>query len=169
MVEHGIKPCYVFDGKPPDLKSGVVRIIIFDGKVSGLTRSFEVIKTVRAERGGKGRKCRSERNGDGGGDGQVRSEDGARDEGAQCRVSAAAPADGYSSRGGAFLSFQISRPILTVSIGPFGSGGTVRGACEGWESVCGGVGGHGYADVSCADSVSASYVQRGEEGAYQRD
>jgi flap endonuclease-1 len=25
MVEHGIKPAYVFDGKPPDLKSGVVR------------------------------------------------------------------------------------------------------------------------------------------------
>lgn len=25
MVDHGIKPAYVFDGKPPDLKSGVVR------------------------------------------------------------------------------------------------------------------------------------------------
>jgi flap endonuclease-1 len=24
MVDHGIKPCYVFDGKPPELKSGVV-------------------------------------------------------------------------------------------------------------------------------------------------
>lgn len=24
MVEHGIKPCYVFDGKPPDMKKGVV-------------------------------------------------------------------------------------------------------------------------------------------------
>jgi flap endonuclease-1 len=24
MVENGIKPAYVFDGKPPDLKSGVV-------------------------------------------------------------------------------------------------------------------------------------------------
>jgi flap endonuclease-1 len=24
MVENGIKPCYVFDGKPPELKSGVV-------------------------------------------------------------------------------------------------------------------------------------------------
>lgn len=24
MVDNGIKPCYVFDGKPPDLKSGVV-------------------------------------------------------------------------------------------------------------------------------------------------
>ena len=27
MVENGIKPAYVFDGKPPELKSGVVRII----------------------------------------------------------------------------------------------------------------------------------------------
>ena len=25
MVENGIKPAYVFDGKPPELKSGVVR------------------------------------------------------------------------------------------------------------------------------------------------
>jgi hypothetical protein len=24
MVDHGIKPMYVFDGKPPDLKGGVV-------------------------------------------------------------------------------------------------------------------------------------------------
>ena len=24
IVENGIKPAYVFDGKPPDLKSGVV-------------------------------------------------------------------------------------------------------------------------------------------------
>jgi len=26
MVENGIKPAYVFDGKPPELKSGVVCI-----------------------------------------------------------------------------------------------------------------------------------------------
>lgn len=26
MAENGIKPAYVFDGKPPDLKSGVVRL-----------------------------------------------------------------------------------------------------------------------------------------------
>lgn len=25
MIENGIKPVYVFDGKPPQLKSGVVR------------------------------------------------------------------------------------------------------------------------------------------------
>ncbi len=25
MVDHGIKPAYVFDGKPPELKGGVVR------------------------------------------------------------------------------------------------------------------------------------------------
>ena len=28
MVEHGIKPAHVFDGKPPDLKSGVVRYLL---------------------------------------------------------------------------------------------------------------------------------------------
>ncbi len=27
MVENGIKPCYVFDGKPPTLKSGEVSFI----------------------------------------------------------------------------------------------------------------------------------------------
>lgn len=26
MVENGIKPAYVFDGKPPDLKAGVVSV-----------------------------------------------------------------------------------------------------------------------------------------------
>jgi 5'-3' exonuclease len=26
IVENGIKPAYVFDGKPPDLKAGVVRV-----------------------------------------------------------------------------------------------------------------------------------------------
>ena len=26
IVENGIKPAYVFDGKPPDLKSGVVHL-----------------------------------------------------------------------------------------------------------------------------------------------
>lgn len=25
MVDHGIKPCYVFDGKPPDMKKGTAR------------------------------------------------------------------------------------------------------------------------------------------------
>lgn len=29
MVENGIKPCYVFDGKPPDLKAGVVSLFDF--------------------------------------------------------------------------------------------------------------------------------------------
>lgn len=32
MVENGIKPAYVFDGKPPELKSGVVRL---DQRASG--------------------------------------------------------------------------------------------------------------------------------------
>ena len=29
MVENGIKPCYVFDGKPPVLKSGEVSKRVF--------------------------------------------------------------------------------------------------------------------------------------------
>ena len=28
MVENGIKPAYVFDGKPPELKAGVVRAVL---------------------------------------------------------------------------------------------------------------------------------------------
>jgi hypothetical protein len=28
MVDHGIKPCYIFDGKPPELKGGVVSSFI---------------------------------------------------------------------------------------------------------------------------------------------
>jgi flap endonuclease-1 len=27
IVENGIKPAYVFDGKPPELKAGVVRVV----------------------------------------------------------------------------------------------------------------------------------------------
>ena len=27
MVDHGIKPCYIFDGKPPELKGGVVSLV----------------------------------------------------------------------------------------------------------------------------------------------
>jgi 5'-3' exonuclease len=30
MVENGIKPCYVFDGKPPKLKSGEVSFVKLD-------------------------------------------------------------------------------------------------------------------------------------------
>ena len=28
MVENGIKPVYVFDGKPPEMKAGVVRVAL---------------------------------------------------------------------------------------------------------------------------------------------
>jgi hypothetical protein len=28
MVDNGIKPVYVFDGKPPTMKSGEVRVVI---------------------------------------------------------------------------------------------------------------------------------------------
>ena len=37
MVENGIKPAYVFDGKPPELKSGVVRIITLVDSTRSLT------------------------------------------------------------------------------------------------------------------------------------
>jgi flap endonuclease-1 len=29
IVENGIKPAYVFDGKPPELKAGIVRLNLF--------------------------------------------------------------------------------------------------------------------------------------------
>ena len=32
IVENGIKPAYVFDGKPPELKSGVVHLSLFYGR-----------------------------------------------------------------------------------------------------------------------------------------
>jgi len=35
MVENGIKPAYVFDGKPPELKSGVVGFILYANSVAG--------------------------------------------------------------------------------------------------------------------------------------
>jgi len=31
MVDHGIKPCYIFDGKPPELKGGVVSFTMLIG------------------------------------------------------------------------------------------------------------------------------------------
>jgi len=40
MVENGIKPAYVFDGKPPELKSGVVCIVILSAHRS-LINYFE--------------------------------------------------------------------------------------------------------------------------------
>ena len=33
MAENGIKPAYIFDGKPPELKSGVVGIITLRANV----------------------------------------------------------------------------------------------------------------------------------------
>ena len=30
LVEHGIKPVYVFDGKPPEMKSDEVRKFLFE-------------------------------------------------------------------------------------------------------------------------------------------
>jgi len=36
IVENGIKPAYVFDGKPPELKAGVVRANSFPQPMMGL-------------------------------------------------------------------------------------------------------------------------------------
>ena len=53
MVENGIKPMYVFDGKPPELKAGVVRVGQRFTLLSLLTRSV-ALETVRAQRRSKG-------------------------------------------------------------------------------------------------------------------
>ena len=36
IAENGIKPAYVFDGKPPELKAGVVCVTIFSQHTTGL-------------------------------------------------------------------------------------------------------------------------------------
>jgi flap endonuclease-1 len=35
IAENGIKPAYVFDGKPPELKAGIVRLDIFSPILCG--------------------------------------------------------------------------------------------------------------------------------------
>jgi hypothetical protein len=35
IAENGIKPAYVFDGKPPDLKAGIVRLNLFSLTLCG--------------------------------------------------------------------------------------------------------------------------------------
>lgn len=48
MAENGIKPVYVFDGKPPDLKKGVVSLLCtFDWSQSEEYCSFIVGETIR--------------------------------------------------------------------------------------------------------------------------
>jgi hypothetical protein len=61
IVENGIKPAYVFDGKPPELKSGVVCgwIILL---VTYWPHLSIALKTFRKEGGGQGRRRRSQRN-----------------------------------------------------------------------------------------------------------
>jgi hypothetical protein len=36
IAENGIKPAYVFDGKPPELKAGVVCVNILSQLITGL-------------------------------------------------------------------------------------------------------------------------------------
>ena len=55
MVENGIKPAYVFDGKPPDLKSGVVSSYIIECisrlclMLSQLSKRFERREEAKEE------------------------------------------------------------------------------------------------------------------------
>jgi flap endonuclease-1 len=46
IVENGIKPAYVFDGKPPELKAGVVRINTCSRATSRglMTRALQLAK-----------------------------------------------------------------------------------------------------------------------------
>ena len=53
MVENGIKPVYVFDGKPPELKSGVVSDVLFSQRfvsnVPQLSKRFERREEAKEE------------------------------------------------------------------------------------------------------------------------
>jgi hypothetical protein len=49
MVDHGIKPCYIFDGKPPDLKGSVVSQVISEAMRSGL-RSISLRNDLLGEK-----------------------------------------------------------------------------------------------------------------------
>ena len=45
MVENGIKPAYVFDGKPPELKAGVVcELAVYDFRY--LIELLSAVKTI---------------------------------------------------------------------------------------------------------------------------
>jgi len=46
MVENGIKPVYVFDGKPPDMKSGEVCNKIFDHLYCSLLYVSEMLELM---------------------------------------------------------------------------------------------------------------------------
>jgi hypothetical protein len=52
MVDHGIKPCYIFDGKPPELKGGVVSY----QKLVQCPSSRAAGEAIREAGGGKGRR-----------------------------------------------------------------------------------------------------------------
>ena len=46
MVENGIKPAYVFDGKPPDLKAGVVSRLPSLGLLLLINPCLLAVKTI---------------------------------------------------------------------------------------------------------------------------
>jgi len=64
MVENGIKPAYVFDGKPPELKSGVVCVLIIHDSCTGSPVDYStlVVQTSRTERGSERGRGGGERN-----------------------------------------------------------------------------------------------------------
>lgn len=49
MAENGIKPVYVFDGKPPDLKKGVVSLLHASTDHS-LSFAYTARETIREKR-----------------------------------------------------------------------------------------------------------------------
>ena len=69
-MENGIKPAYVFDGKPPEMKKGVVSELLFGGAAGWLVAepatwfsSRNVLKGVRRlkQRGKKPKKLELQR------------------------------------------------------------------------------------------------------------
>ena len=47
IVENGIKPAYVFDGKPPELKAGIVRLYRSSSPLCGTNGARGVVgKTI---------------------------------------------------------------------------------------------------------------------------
>ena len=50
MIDNDLKPCYVFDGKPPDLKSNVVRLELSATVVALRKLTFALSPTVNSSR-----------------------------------------------------------------------------------------------------------------------
>lgn len=60
MVDHGIKPCYIFDGKPPELKGSVVRTSYTEHAVT-TDREYSLLNVSLAEKKRKKEKKKQRR------------------------------------------------------------------------------------------------------------